>query len=213
MRGAVHKVEWWMAVALAVAIGLAAAAIASDAARAQTEGEPPTGGSGFELSVNQLRINQKISQAAVRRSNEALGRLDVVEPKVAAAGTPGPRGPAGPPGAAGAAGAAGPAGPAGSAAAYALVAANGSVVAARAANVASANVTHQPNSGVYCFKGLGFVPRAMLATPNGSALVVLSVTMPAPVTANGCAPGEPSVLVRNVGGDVVDGEFFVWFED
>jgi hypothetical protein len=56
----------------------------------------------FNVTAEQLRINQRIAQAGVRRSNEALARLDALEAKP---GTPGPQGapgPQGPPGPAGA---------------------------------------------------------------------------------------------------------------
>lgn len=98
-------------------------ALETPTAQAQT-----TAGGGIQLTAQQLRINQRISQAAVRRSNEALARLDVLEPIVEAlrqasgqpgaqvAGAPGIQGeagPAGPAGAEGETGDTGPAGPAG----------------------------------------------------------------------------------------------------
>lgn len=62
------------AAGLALAGGLGVlAANAAEPAGAQSE---------FKVTAEQLRINQRISQAGVRRSNEALARLDAVEVKV-----------------------------------------------------------------------------------------------------------------------------------
>lgn len=69
----------------AIAAGATGAALALGALWASGEitspanaQEPPTAGQGgdFKLTVGQLRINQRISQAAVRRSNESLNLLD-----------------------------------------------------------------------------------------------------------------------------------------
>ncbi len=66
--------------------------------------------STFEVTPAQLKINQRISQAAVRRSNEALKRLDAFGPTGATSGTPSAPGA---PDATGAKGEKGDAGPAG----------------------------------------------------------------------------------------------------
>jgi hypothetical protein len=66
-----------------VALGLAgvlAAEAATDEASAQ---------GGFSVSAEQLRINQRISQAAVRRSNESLDLLDPVRKSGASDTAPG----------------------------------------------------------------------------------------------------------------------------
>lgn len=71
-------------IAVGIAAGAAGAALALGAMWAAGEitspanaQDPPSAGSGdFKLSVGQLRINQRISQAAVRRSNESLNLLD-----------------------------------------------------------------------------------------------------------------------------------------
>ncbi len=68
MRG-----RWWIGVSAGVALGLgtvAAVDSATDQASAQA--------SKFTVSPEQLRINQRISQAAVRRSNESLQLLDPI---------------------------------------------------------------------------------------------------------------------------------------
>jgi hypothetical protein len=92
--------RWWLAVPMGIALGLALA-VAID--RAAEPAGAQGGRSGVELSAEQLRINQRISQAAVKRSNRANSRLDRL--------TSGAAGPAGPVGAAGPVGPPGPAGP------------------------------------------------------------------------------------------------------
>ncbi|MEQ9094295.1 MAG: hypothetical protein RLN63_09310, partial [Miltoncostaeaceae bacterium] len=118
----------------ASAVAVAAILAGAGALETPTAGAQTTAGGGIQLTAQQLRINQRISQAAVRRSNEALTRLDALQPIVAAlqqagqqptaqvAGAPGaagvdgatgPVGETGPTGPAGADGETGPAGPAG----------------------------------------------------------------------------------------------------
>jgi hypothetical protein len=99
-----RRMGWWLAVPVGIALGLALA-IGLDRAAEPAAGQG--GRSGVTVSAEQLRINQRISQAAVKRSNRANSRLDQLKP----AGT----GPAGP---AGAAGPAGPAGPGAARVAY-----------------------------------------------------------------------------------------------
>ncbi|MBY0396759.1 MAG: hypothetical protein K2X91_09865 [Thermoleophilia bacterium] len=72
------KGRWWIGVTAGVAVGLGAVVAteaATDTATAQTARQ-----AGFTLSVEQLRINQRISQAAVRRSNESLDLLEPIRP-------------------------------------------------------------------------------------------------------------------------------------
>ncbi len=67
-----HEGRWWIGVAAGMVLGLGAVVgvqASTDDASAQ---------SGFTVTAEQLRINQRISQAAVRRSNEALDLLDPV---------------------------------------------------------------------------------------------------------------------------------------
>jgi hypothetical protein len=64
--------RWWVGVAAGVALGLGslvAVEAATDDASAQR---------GFTVSAGQLKINQRISQAAVRRSNQGLQLLDPI---------------------------------------------------------------------------------------------------------------------------------------
>jgi hypothetical protein len=211
MKGLAKGLEWWMAVATALLVGLAAAAIASRAAAPARAQEAPA---GFELSVNQLRINQRISQAAVRRGNDALAKVAALEPKVAAIETGG--GKAGPKGDVGPQGPIGPIGPQGlpgSAAGFALVQQDGDVVEARSQGVTDANV-QEVSTGVYCLQGLTAPPKAMVATSFGGTPHLVSVNMPAANgQVNGCAVGEPAVLTFKPDGSAESGPFFVWFED
>lgn len=67
MRG-----RWWIGVAAGAALGLGAV-VAVDQATDQASAQ-----ARFTVSPEQLRINQRISQAAVRRSNESLQLLDPI---------------------------------------------------------------------------------------------------------------------------------------
>lgn len=133
-------------------------------------------GGAFTLSINQLKINQRISSAAVRRSNEALRRLDALQPGGAVAGSPGPQGPTGPAGPAGPAGPEGPAGPAGpagpqgapgTAVAYATVTSSGTLVTAKSFNVTQANIDADTQTGIVCFTGFPFTLKSAVATAQG----------------------------------------------
>jgi hypothetical protein len=61
--------RWWVGVAAGVALGLGVV-VAVDAGTDDASAQ-----GGFRVSAEQLRINQRISQAAVRRSNESLQLL------------------------------------------------------------------------------------------------------------------------------------------
>ncbi len=63
--------NWWIGVAAGLAVGIGGVAIADQATT-------PANAAPFTVSVKQLQINQRISQAAVRRSNEALTLLGPV---------------------------------------------------------------------------------------------------------------------------------------
>jgi hypothetical protein len=60
------KGRWWIGVAAGVALGLGTV-VAVDATTDEASAQ-----SRFTLSAEQLRINQRISQAAVRRANALL---------------------------------------------------------------------------------------------------------------------------------------------
>jgi hypothetical protein len=64
--------RWWVGVAAGVALGLGVV-VATQAGTHEASAQ-----SGFRTGAEQLRINQRISQAAVRRSNEALVLLDPI---------------------------------------------------------------------------------------------------------------------------------------
>ena len=64
--------RWWIGVAAGMVLGLGAV-VAVQAWTGEASAQ-----SGFTVSAEQLRINQRISQAAVNRSNEALNLLDPV---------------------------------------------------------------------------------------------------------------------------------------
>lgn len=100
-------------IASAAALALGAGVLAGgalDTPSASAQGSA----SGVTLSAQQLLINQRISVAAVRRANEAILRLDALEPRVDALEARSPGGAAaGAPGAQGAPGATGEQGPQG----------------------------------------------------------------------------------------------------
>jgi hypothetical protein len=89
-----RRMGWWLAVPVGVALGLALA-VGLDRAAEPAAGQG--GRSGITLSAEQLRINQRIGQAGVRRANRANSRIDKLRPAATGpAGPPGPAGPAGP---------------------------------------------------------------------------------------------------------------------
>jgi hypothetical protein len=91
--GRARRMTWWLAVPVGIALGLAVAVgidRAADPAAAQG------GRSGFTISAEQLRINQRIGQQGVKRANRANSRLDRLT--TGGVGPPGPAGAAGPPG-------------------------------------------------------------------------------------------------------------------
>ena len=68
----------WLAVAAGAAVAVVATAVALDTGTDAVAQPRPA--AGVTLSAGQLLINQRISQAAVRRSNESLRLLDPVRP-------------------------------------------------------------------------------------------------------------------------------------
>lgn len=95
----------WVGLACGAALGIGGI-IAVDAATGPAEAQ-----GGFSVTPGQLRINQKISQAAVRRANQnrqdiealqgAVGTNGATTGATGATGATGPQGPAGPQGTAG----------------------------------------------------------------------------------------------------------------
>jgi hypothetical protein len=187
------------------------------------------GGTGYaaitlpknSVGSKQLKKNavtsKKIKKGAVNSKkvkNGSLLRADFKSGQLPA-GARGPAGPQGPQGPKGDTGAAG------SAAAYALVNEDGSVVAAQAKNITSANVTH-PVIGTYCFSGLSFAPTNVLATINGNtglgagdAQASIFLAGEDPTTVAGCPAGAQAVVYTidnsTPEGFLVDFAFYVAF--
>lgn len=67
------KRHWWVGIAAGTALGLGGV-VALDAATDEASAQRPVA-----VTAQQLKINQKISQAAVRRSNNALTRIGAIE--------------------------------------------------------------------------------------------------------------------------------------
>jgi hypothetical protein len=136
----------------------------------------PTNSVGTKQLKNNAVTSKKVKNGSLLRRDFKAGQLRAgprgPQGPAGPQGAVGPRGPEGPQGATGPRGPEGPQGPrgetgaAGSAAAYALVNADGTVVAAQAKNIAPANVT-RPIGGTYCFSGLSFAPTNVLATISG----------------------------------------------
>jgi hypothetical protein len=105
-------------------------------------------------------------------------------------------------------------------AAYAYVSGDGTIViggdgVAHARNVSNANISH-PATGVYCFTGLNFQPRAIVGTgTHETTLVSGQVVVPPSDTLVGC-PDNATVRIRTTDsttGASIDARFFVWMED
>jgi hypothetical protein len=77
-----RKANWWIGATVGMAVGLAGVAIADQASQ-------PAEAATFQLTPAQLQINQRISQAAVRRSNESLNLLDPIRKSGARDDAPG----------------------------------------------------------------------------------------------------------------------------
>ena len=75
--------NWWIGVAAGLTLG-AAGIVTVDQAT-----ETASAQSSFTVSAEQLKINQRISQAAVRRSNESLDLLDPIRKSGASDDAPG----------------------------------------------------------------------------------------------------------------------------
>lgn len=97
----------------------------------------------------------------------------------------------------------------GTALAFARVAFNGTVDTSRSKGIGQANVTHT-NPGVYCFSGLSFTPKNVVATLeapiNNNDLIYASI----PDTTL-CPAGQITVHTLQVGGAVQNATFYVAF--
>jgi hypothetical protein len=137
------------------------------------------------------------------------------------AGRAGPRGAAGQPGAAGPRGLGGAAG---SARAYARTRANetgtgtDTVDETHSKGITDANVTH-PQTGVYCFYNLGFVPKNVAATEdyddpaNDAKDIQIGVSLATGDAFHPCGGNQAATIyVRNGGGTRFDQGLWVQFE-
>jgi hypothetical protein len=105
-------------------------------------------------------------------------------------------------------------------AAYAYVSGDGSIViggdgVAHARNISDGDISH-PATGVYCFTGLNFQPRAIVGTgTHETTLVSGQVVVPPNDTLVGCPDGA-TIRIRTTDsttGAPIDARFFVWVED
>jgi hypothetical protein len=172
------------------------------------------GGTGYALSLPKASVGAKqLKKGAVtskKVKNASLLKKDFKAGQLPA-GTQGPAGAAGPPGATGAPG---------SAAAYAHVTSGGGVFAPAAKNITSANVSHSPGTGVYCFQDLPFSQQSAIASSAGFFAGELDVVANVSVSYSGPdCPGSftkrtTRVLTWDVGdGGPRDRAFLIWFED
>ena len=70
------KGRWWIGVTAGVAIGLGAVVALEGSTGEASAARPVT------VSAEQLKINQRISQAAVKRGNAAITRLNTITPQI-----------------------------------------------------------------------------------------------------------------------------------
>jgi hypothetical protein len=105
-------------------------------------------------------------------------------------------------------------------AAYAYVTGDGTIVIGgdgvpSARNVTDADISH-PSTGVYCFTGLNFQPRAIVGTgTHETTLVSGQIVVPPTDTLLGCPDGA-TVRIRttdSTSGALIDARFFVLMED
>lgn len=86
-----RRVGWWIALPVGLALGLL---IALGVDRGQSPARAQSSSPGFTLTLGQIKVNQRIARAGVRRANRAIERLNALVP----GGGPGGAGPAGPAG-------------------------------------------------------------------------------------------------------------------
>jgi hypothetical protein len=130
------------------------------------------------------------------------------------------KGVAGTNGAAGAKGDKGNQGDAGTAVAYAFVNSDGTIDPDHSRGVTDANFS-KGGTGHYCIKNLSFTLRSGIVTAdhnpfaNGSSDRIGTLDLPNASTSHGtCGAGTPTVRMYDVSSAaLVDGPFFIWFED
>jgi hypothetical protein len=145
------------------------------------------GGTGYaasQLTSSPTAVTAKTGKKSKKKPTKPLrGPIGPRGPTGAA----GPQGKEGVPGKEGSAGKDGKEGPAGSALAYAHVNADGTVDPNRSKNITSANVEQIPG-GAYCFHGLPFTPKNVVASLTNFTLGFITVGVP-PDVGSVCAPG------------------------
>jgi hypothetical protein len=105
-------------------------------------------------------------------------------------------------------------------AAYAYVSGDGTIIIGgdgvpHARNVSNADISH-PSTGVYCFSGLNFQPRAVVGTGTHETTLVSAQVVVPPFDSLTDCPAGATVRVRttdSTSGALMDARFFIWMED
>jgi hypothetical protein len=166
----------------------------------------------FSMSGGALAAKHYLVSSTKQISPKVLKKLKGNTGKTGLTGKEGPTGKEG------SAGKTGETGAPGTAVAYALVNADGTVNPEHSKGITSANVTKEAISA-YCFRNLGFTPKAAVATVQISVAAPMyfaSVAIPGKVSGD-CseAPGTTQVEVGTVNGEsheFAPAAFFVFFE-
>jgi len=176
------------------------------------------------VGTAQLKTNAVNSAKVKNRSLRAIDFRRGQLPRGARGlqGLPGATGATGATGAAGAAGAKGDKGDPGEAVAYALISSGGVVNTAFSKGITAAMVTKPAaTTGVYCFNGLGFTPKNVVASGDNLGPTLDTLASGALNGAGGsfiapnCA-GQQARVTTFAAGAAAAAEnraFFVWFED
>ncbi len=157
----------------------------------------------------------KAARAALK-GNRGLRGLTGAQGAKGATGAQGTQGTQGIQGIQGIQGTQGIQGVAGTAVAYAYVDSSGGVVEEQSKGITDAMVTN-PATGYYCFSGLGFTPKNMVATGNNIGPVFDTLATPS-IQATGqsfvtCAGSPARVTTYGIGAAALANRaFYVWFE-
>ena len=162
-------------------------------------------------------ISSKVKNGSLLKADFKAGQLPA-----GARGPAGPPGPQGAPGAAGtpgAAGAPGAKGDPGEAVAFAAVNSDGTV-GVRSQGITTANISHVAATGEYCFGGLPFTPKSVVASgdnTSGADNTLATAMVPGDgVIAGTCPAGFTQARARTIvsnTGALTDRRFVIWFED
>lgn len=169
-------------------------------------------------AVEKSKIRKKavdtaqLSSDSVNASKIQAGTIqpEHLSPTATVAGPQGPTGPTG------------PQGPAGAATAYAMVAVDGTLVCSgtqstQCSNIAPSNVTRL-GTGLYCFYGLGFTPKSIMAVPADKESFIRArlVLAGSHTDSNACTAAIPStqaVVATDAPDQTSHNEtFYVWFQ-